>query len=55
MKENCAEGEAEKKDNTIEELNKIKEEKLVNLIANILVNKAIKKAHEKGYSLFEVQ
>ncbi|WP_312340339.1 hypothetical protein [Sphingobacterium sp.] len=43
------------KDNTIAGLKMKNEEKLVNLIVKILVNKAIKEANEKGYTLFKVQ
>lgn len=48
-------GKVVNKDNTIAELKMKNEEKLVNLIVKILVNKAIKEANEKGYTLFEVQ
>ncbi|WP_312905786.1 MULTISPECIES: hypothetical protein [Sphingobacterium] len=48
-------GKVDKKDNTIADLKMKNEEKLVNLIVKILVNKAIKEANEKGYTLFKVQ
>ncbi|MGJ1417515.1 hypothetical protein [Sphingobacterium multivorum] len=44
-------GKVDKKDNAIADLKMKNEEKLVNLIVKILVNKAIKEANEKGYML----
>ncbi|WP_293885101.1 hypothetical protein, partial [Sphingobacterium sp. UBA1498] len=48
-------GKVNKKDNTIADQKIKNDEKLVNLIVKILVNKAIKEANEKGYTLFKVQ
>ncbi|RKE42558.1 hypothetical protein [Sphingobacterium detergens] len=45
----------DKKDNSIADLKIKNDEKLVNLIVKILVNKAIKEANEKGYTLFKIQ
>ncbi|MDR6737411.1 hypothetical protein [Sphingobacterium sp. 2149] len=48
-------GKVNKKDNIIADQKIKNDEKLVNLIVKILVNKAIKEANEKGYTLFKVQ
>ncbi|WP_343569037.1 hypothetical protein [Sphingobacterium sp.] len=55
LKDNGNLDKMDKKDNSIAELKIKNEENLVNLIVKILVNKAIKEANEKGYTLFKIQ
>ncbi|QIH35862.1 hypothetical protein [Sphingobacterium sp. DR205] len=48
-------GNMDKKDIIIAEMKINSEEKLVNLISKILINKVIKEVNEKGYTLFKIQ
>lgn len=54
LKDDSNLGKVDEKDNTKEYQNMENEEKLVDLISKILVNKAIKEADEKGYTIFKI-